>query len=400
MIRKLKIKIVIVIMAILTLTVSGILAAVNIVSRNSNSWRIENRLDRIADNDGKLPREYDNLGTRQGTQSGYLDYFAIQINHFYEVRRIILGRDVIVDEEEILQYANEAFNSDSSRGEIGSYSFLVSSKPYGTLIVFVDAETYQQSNENLMRTTAIIGICSILLFLIISVFLAEWLVKPVKTTFNKQKRFISDASHELKTPLAVISANTDVLGAEIGENKWLGYIRSESSRMSELVNELLILARLDDKGGRQLSMKPLDLTELVLETALPFESTMFERGKHYEVNVQPDVSCVGDESSLKHVLSILIDNAGKYSNENGEISVRLYTRAKKRIIEVYNTGAGVPKDKLTKIFERFYREDEARSRTGGCGLGLSIAKSSIEAHGGRIFAQSEYGKWIRFTVIL
>lgn len=401
MIGKLKIKIIVVIMIILSLTVLGIMASIIIVSQEENQWRIENRLRRIADNDGVLPKEYDSLDAFHDSQSGYIDSFSIQVDRFYEVRKIILSRNILVEQETIIQYANEALSSGRQTGELGSYAFKIRSRPYGMIIVFVDVTPYQESNQSLMRTTVITGLSAILIFLIISIFLAGWLVKPVSTTLEKQKRFISDASHELKTPLAVISTNTDVLEAEIGDNKWLGYIRSESSRMSELVNELLCLARLDDKTGHKLLMSPLDLSAIVLQTALPFESTAFELGKHYSVDVQPNVGYVGDESTIKHVISILIDNAIKYSAEHGEISVRLYTHASKRIIEVYNTGEGVPKDRLSKIFERFHREDEARnSKSGGYGLGLAIAKSSVEAHGGKIFAKSEYGSWIRFTVVL
>lgn len=401
MIRKLKIKIIAVIMVILTLTVFGIMAAINIVSQEENQWVIESRLRRIADNDGILPKEYDSIDAYHDSQSGYIDSFSVQVDHFYDVRKIILSRNIVVEQSTIIAYANEALQTGSQTGEIGSYAFKIKNRPYGMIIVFLDVKTYQESNQNLMRITLFTGVSAILLFLIITIFLAQWLVKPVSTTFEKQKRFISDASHELKTPLAVISTNTDVLEAEIGENKWLGYIRSESNRMSELVNELLCLARLDDKTGHKLMMVPLDLSTIVLETALPFESTAFELGKHYTVEVQPDVKYVGDDSTIKHVISILIDNAVKYSAEHGDISVKLYTQSGKRIIEVYNTGDGVPKERLSKIFERFHREDEARNRkSGGYGLGLAIAKSSVEAHGGRIYAKSEYGSWIRFTVVL
>ena len=171
--------------------------------------------------------------------------------------------------------------------------------------------------------------------------------------------------------------------------------------MSELVSELLSLARLDDKTEKKIVTEEFNLSDVFLQTVLPFESNIFEMGKTLEVDSKPDITYKGDVSSIKHILTILIDNAIKYSDEHGTISVKLYTHGSKRIIEVYNTGKGVPKDKLDKIFERFYREDEARNRQkGGYGLGLSIAKEIVKAHGGKISAQSEYGKWIRFTVVL
>ena len=400
MIKRLRIKIVVVIMVILTLTVFAIMTAINTVSWSSSRNEIETRLYRLADNDGFLPSD-ETIEIFHDSQSGYIDTFSVQITHFYEVRKIVISRNIKVEQSVIIEYANEALNSGKNLGELGSYAFLVRNRPYGKIIVFMDIQPYQQAARNLLLITSLTGIISIVFFFIVSFFLAKWLVKPVKSTLEKQKQFISDASHELKTPLAVISTNTDVLEAEIGENKWLGYIRSESLRMSELVNELLCLARLDDKSGHALNFSDVDLSQLVLQTALPFESVLFEMGKTYNVEVQPDIKVKADESSVKHVLTILIDNAVKYSKENGEISVKLYTHSGKKIIEVYNTGKGVPKEKLSKIFERFYREDEARNRkTGGYGLGLAIAKASVEAHGGKISAKGEYGSWICFTVVL
>ena len=252
-----------------------------------------------------------------------------------------------------------------------------------------------------MITTVIIGGVTVLIFFGLAVSLSFWLVRPVKITLDKQKLFISNASHELKTPIAVIKANADVLEAEIGENKWLSYMKIDSARLGELVDELLELARLDDKSGHKLKFEEFNLSELVLQTALPFESRMFEMGKKYETDIQPNIFYKGDISAIKHILSILIDNALKYSDENGEISVRLYMRSNKKIIEVYNTGIGIPKDKLDKIFERFYRVDEARSsQEGGYGLGLSIAREIVYRHKGSISVQSEYGKWVRFIVVL
>ncbi len=401
MIRKLRIKIVAVITLILTVAVFGIMTAVNVMEREGNKTQIQSELKRIADLDGFLPDDYGSIDPYTDQKSGVNDCFSVQIDYFYNVRKIVLTRDIVVQQDDIIGYAKEALSAGSSYGEIGRYAFCIQNKYYGKIIVFMNIGSFQQAEENLLFSTSVIGLMTILIFFCLSLMLSFWLVRPVKETLDKQKSFISNASHELKTPLAVISANTDVLEAQTGDNKWIGYIRSETTRMNELVNELLCLARLDDKTGHKLVMSEFNLSDTFLQTALPFESKVYEMGKTIEVEAEPDIMYKGDESSIKHVLTILIDNAIKYSYENGKISVRLYVRANKRIIEVYNTGEGVPKDQLNKIFERFYRRDEARSsKSGGYGLGLAIAKASVEAHGGRITAQSEYGKWMKFTVTL
>ena len=404
MIKKLQIKITVILSVILAIVTLGIMTTINIMAQLNAQTQINERLLKIAYNDGKIPREYKDTNLYHENNEGYIDTFSVLVDGAYRLLGIYSGRvgdDSEISQNDYIEYANTAINSNESKGEIGSYAYLIELKHYGKIIVFLDISQYQQVNKNLFFTTLFMGITAIILFTLISFGLSFWLVKPVKENFERQKRFISDASHELKTPLAVISANTDVLESEIGENKWLGYIRSESQRMSELVNELLMLARLDDKSGHKLIMSEINLSDLVLMTALPFESTVFEMGKKFDVDVQPDIQCKGDESALKHILTILIDNAIKYSAEHGEISVKLCQQSNKHIIEVYNTGEGIKPENLSKIFERFFRQDESRnSKTGGYGLGLSIAKSSVEAHGGKISVQSEYGKWVKFTVTL
>lgn len=401
MISKLRAKLIIVITLILTLAVFGIMAAVNVIEHTSNRTQIEAKIRRIADRDGFLPADFSEYDPFGEEQSEFIDCFSLQLDINYAVRRIVLTRDIEVDQDDIVSYANQALSSGQSFGELGHYAYYLQSKYYGMILVFMDIRPYQQAQKNLLFSTSLIGLATIFVFFLLAVILAFWLVRPVKTTFEKQKLFISNASHELKTPLAVISANVDVLETEVGENKWLGYIRSEAVRMSELVNELLCLARLDDKSGHPMVMSEFSLTDSFLQTVLPFESKVFEMGKQLTVEAQPDITYKGDESAIKHILTILLDNAVKYSDEHGVIIAKLYTHNSRKVIEVYNTGEGVPKEDLNKIFERFYRRDEARnSKSGGYGLGLAIAKASIEAHNGRIIAQSDYGHWMKFIVTL
>lgn len=403
MISKLRNKLIVILTLVLSVVTIGIMITINVVSQTNNQIQINERLIKIAYNNGNIPHEYSRKNLFNDNDSGYIDTFSVLIDYAYELIGIVSSRTVFIEQEDYIDYANQALNSGEQSGIIDNYAYLIEFKSYGRIIVFLDINQYQAINQNLLITTITIGFAAIIIFFILSVALAFWLVKPVKKAFDKQKQFISDASHELKTPLAVISANTDVLESEIGENKWLSYIRTESQRMSELVNELLCLARLDDKSGHKVMMTELNLSDLVLSTALPFESNIFEMGKKFDVDVEPDILYKGDESTLKHVMTILIDNAIKYSGEHGEISVKLYQQSNKKIIEVYNTGEGIQPENLTKIFERFFRQDESRSsngKKGGYGLGLAIAKSSVEAYGGKISAQSEYGKWVKFTVVL
>ena len=398
MIKKLQLKIVIIITVLLTVSLIVVMLAVNIMSQVNNNNKIQRSLERLAEGNGvSIMTGFDPY---HSSDDIYSESFAVKIATNGSVE-ITVNQSQNVDKKLLIEYANQAFMSDNDNGYIGNYAYLIKEKAYGVIVVFIDVSTIMQQNRNLAINTLIIGGIAIVLFFALAVGLSFWLVRPVKVTFDKQKLFISNASHELKTPIAVIKANADVLEAEIGDNKWLSYIKNDSARLNELVNELLSLARLEDKSGHRFVFEEFNLSELILQTALPFESRMFELGKKYETDIQPGIMYRGDMSSIKHILTILIDNAIKYSDENGEIKVRLYTRSNKKIIEVFNTGKGIPKDKLDKIFERFYRIDEVRnSESGGYGLGLSIASEIVKRHKGTISVQSEYGKWARFTVSL
>lgn len=400
MIKRLQQKIVLIITVLLTISVFVLLFSINVMSQSQSTMRLHDNLEKIAEQDGLIIEDINRDIIGKKTEAGYL---WIQVDHGGNMINVggnikfesISAQQFVYMKDQVLSY-NKEF------GYIDDIAYLVMEKPlYGAIIVFTSASSEIEQNKTLALTTLIIGLAFVFLFFMLSVALSFWLIKPVRETFDKQKRFISDASHELKTPLAVISANTDVLEAEIGENKWLGYIRSESVRMSELVNELLYLARLDDRSGKKLVMAKFNLSDVVLQTSLPFESRMFEEGKKFEVDAQENITCEGDESAIKHVLTILIDNAIKYSEEKGEIKVELKLHGNKKILSVYNTGIGIKKEKLNKVFERFYREDEARnSSSGGYGLGLAIASEIIAKHHGTIRCESEYGKWVRFIVSL
>ena len=400
MIKRLQIKIVIIVTAILALAVLVIMLLINTLVQYQSTQQLLHRLDTIAASDGRQIRmSTDHFGSNQADNNSFCFYVKIDRNNTL----LELGHNSSADinNDVIVGFAEAALSTGKSSGIMDDYAYLITEKPYGTFIAFSDASSVLQQNNNLIFITSVIGVGAIIIFYIIAVILSFWLVKPVSETFEKQKLFISNASHELKTPLAVISTNADVLEAEIGENKWLSYIKKDASRMNELVSELLSLARLDDKSGHPLVMSDFCISDTVLQTALPFESTMFEAGKQFDVDAEPNLMYHGDESAVRHILSILIDNAIKYSDEKGKISVKLYSRKDKRIIEVYNTGMGIPDEKLSKVFERFYREDEARnSKSGGYGLGLSIAREIVRRHNGTIYAKGHYGSDITFTVIL
>ncbi len=289
---------------------------------------------------------------------------------------------------------------EEQKGIYGNIMYEVQKDGNNTVVVMTDISADLSLMKNLIKISLIIAFCSIVFVYIFSYYLSRWAVKPIKKAFENQRRFISDASHELKTPLSVISANADVLENEIGVNKWLENIKSNTETMSALVFDLLDLAKMDETADEMIYSE-FDLSNVVLSKSLEFECTAFESGKTFEQNITDGIRYKGNEDSIKHLVSILIDNAIKHSDANGIVRVTLQTAGNKKIFQVYNTGNGIKNSEKDKIFNRFYRSDESRSKeTGGYGLGLSIAKAIVDAHKGLITVDGEENKWVSFTVVL
>lgn len=298
------------------------------------------------------------------------------------------------------EYIDQIIADNETIGMTGNMSYCAEKKSNGTLMVLTDRTAEIDMMRKLKRTTLIVGIISIIFLSAAAYFLSGFIVSPLKETFEKQKQFISDASHELKTPLTVISTNADVLEGEIGENKWLNYIQDQADRMNVLVNDLLSLSRLEN-NKRDFITGVFNLSRAVTNAALPFECQAFESQKNFILNIEEDIYLNGSEQHIKQMTGIFIDNALKYSKDGGTVRVSLTKEDNKAVLAVYNTGSGVPEEDVDKLFERFYRSDESRTRsTGGYGLGLAIAKSIIDKHKFKVQVENQEGKSICFVVTM
>ena len=241
-----------------------------------------------------------------------------------------------------------------------------------------------------------LGCAALVLALIF--LLSKKAVKPIAESYEKQRQFITDANHELKTPLTLILANAEIAQDELGKNEWLDDIMSEGQRMTELVNQLVALSRMDEENSK-LNVVQIPFGELVFDTVSEFEALAKGRGKTLSVSIDRSIIYSGDEMLLHRLVGILLDNAVKYCDEGGEIKVNLEKR-RRIILSVENTYTSVGEIELNKLFDRFYRADKARKFTGGYGVGLSMAKSIVEKHKGEITVYKKDKNNIGFKVIL
>lgn len=217
------------------------------------------------------------------------------------------------------------------------------------------------------------------------------IVEPVYETFEKQKQFISDASHELKTPLAVIEANADVLESEIGNSKWLKYIQNETESMDKLINELLLLAKVENVDNIK-NYEKFNLTSQIATSIAMFESLAYDKKINIITNIQNDIYFNGNKQDIEHIISILVDNAIKHSEEEKDVTIELYKEKNSVVLQVKNYGEPIPEEHINKIFDRFYRVDKSRNRNEKrYGLGLAIAKSIVDKYNGKIEVECKNG---------
>ena len=315
-----------------------------------------------------------------------------------------------MDEATLTSIAEAARNDPDGRGRADGWEYKTVPTDGGTGVALLDAASLRREvTETLLLSLAgFAAACG--LFALLAGSLSRTIVRPVEENMQMQKRFVADASHELKTPLTVIDANASVLEQSIGRNRWLDYNKEQSDRMSGLVNELLQLSRREEAGdaGTPQEREIVDAAETIMTAALTFESVAFERGVALETEVPDSLDTCGSRKDLEQLAAILIDNAVKHSGEGGTIrvslarSVRRHGRKEQSVLElrVSNTGEGIPAEALPHIFERFYRADESRThKDNSYGLGLAIAKGLADRNCGSLAAESREGL-TEFTLVL
>ncbi len=325
-------------------------------------------------------------------------YFTVRFDKTDGTVQADIRQIASVTEAEAKAYAQEALRDGSERGWVGDYRYNIYNTDKETAIVFVSGIDAKDNNRSFMLgTLSVFALCSIMIIILI-VFISKRAVKPVQEGYEKQKQFVTNANHELKTPLTLIRTNLDILESEVGENEWLSDIRDETLMMSELVNRMVLLARMDEEGTR-LQMKEFHLTDAVADTASAFVPAMERSGKTLSLQLCEDIRYTGDEASIRQLVSILMDNALKYCDGGGTVRVCL-SGDKHPTLTVENSYAAVGHIELDRLFDRFYRADKARTYGTGFGIGLSMAKAIAEKHHGTITAYQVDDNHIGFKIKL
>lgn len=434
MIKKLERKIQWTIFLILMVTAIGVFFTINITNYQSLVMQERTYLQKLGTNMKKAPVEpLLQMPSADASASGpaiseakpvensnmfhgYYHSYIVQISSEGTVSVSIDENSVICTEDEIAALAEEILSSGAREGMQGKLRFLVKTLPDKKEVVFLESQALSRSLVSFLRSSFLcLGL--MILFFLAARTLSRRIVRPVEEAFTRQKQFISDASHELKTPVTVINANIDLLRTEIGENKWMDYIESEGQRMTALITSLLTLSRVSSDTAPEEAAAhfcEFDLSSALLGTALSFESLAFEHGISYEVDIEENLRCTGSETEICQLAAILLDNAMKYASQNGCVQISLKSCGQTEghslsfshhprhtaLLTVSNSGPEIPREEQEKIFDRFYRTDKSRNRaSGGFGLGLAIARSIAEKHGGEISVSCHDGL-TAFTVKL
>ena len=324
-------------------------------------------------------------------------FFTVKLNTDGTVTATNTAKVVAVDDALAQKYAKEVFEGKKDSGYLSTYRFMRSNSGDGVICVFIDANRELESVRSFVLSSVFITIMGILMVFILVVLLSEVALKPIIESYEKQKRFITDAGHEMKTPLTVISANTEIIEMESGDSQWTSGIKNQVSKLAALTEKLVILSKMEE--GVKLEVNEFSLSEALFDTCDQYKSIAMSGGIDFEVTIAESVTMMGNEGEIRRCVSLLLDNAFRYVNKGGQVELKAQKMANGVEIRLSNTTDGVQKGSLDRWFDRFYRTDLSRnSSTGGSGIGLSVVKAIVHAHGGSVKAVSQDGVKVEFTI--
>lgn len=405
MIKKLKLKFVLLSMTSLFILLTVMVVTMNVINYNTVISDADNLLNIMAAGGGRFP-DFDqnkenklpaDISPERPRDTGHFSVLLDKKGNFLYAD---LAKTSSVNEKEAQKMAKSVFKNGYARGFEQRFRFCVVEEMGVLRILFLDCGRELDSYNRFKTVSISIAALGFIEVFIIIFFFAGKIIKPIAQSYTKQKQFITDAGHEIKTPLTVINANLDVLEMENGKSECLEDIRMQTTRLTDLTNDLIMLSRMEEAKDT-LKMIEFPLSETVKEAVSPFFTVASREGKQLVCNIQPMISYKGNAKNIIQLVSTLVDNGIKYAKEDTPVFVELIKNQKNIVLSVTNTCANpLTKDQLSHLFDRFYRGDSSRnSDTGGHGIGLSIAKAIVDAHGGKISA-SISNNIFRINVVL
>ena len=419
MIKKLRIKFILAAMTSVAAVLIVILGFINLMNYHSIIKDADTTLQLLADNNGVFPGFDDSflpdrpekepedrelppaLPEGLSPEAPYeTRYFTILADENDNILNTDLNRIAAINNTSAKSYAERILASSRSSGFTGSYRFLVSKRDNTSLLLFLDCSRSLSTFHSFLIASIIISIGGILAVLILVIILSSRIVRPFSEAYEKQRRFITDAGHEIKTPLTIIDADVSVLEMDTGKNEWIEDIQKQTIRLRDLTNDLIYLSKMEENQS-SVPMVDFPISETAEDVLKSFRASAVACSKTLTSNIEPMLDYHGDSKSIQRLFSILLDNALKYSQENGEISFSLHKKGKNLHIQVYNTCEFIDQAQLPHLFDRFYRTDQSRnSETGGHGIGLSIAQAIVTAHKGSISASTADGHSLQINITL
>ena len=402
MIQKLRVKFITASMLSLALVLLVILGGVNAMSYQKVVRDADRILALLSENRGVFPQQTppDDRGGKPGPipvlghgispETPFESrFFSVLLNEKGQVLQSDTGQIAAVDDQSAGEMAQAVWSSGSASGFQGDYRYIRAAEAEGTRFIFVDCGRSLSNFRTTLIASVLVALAGLLAVFLLLLILSKRIVRPVAESYEKQRRFITDAGHELKTPLTIIGADLDLVEPELEGNEWLQDIRCQVRRLTGLTQDLIFLSRMEEETP---PIQPIEfpLSDLTEEMAQSFQGLAKAQGKRLTLSIPPMLSYTGDEKAIRQLLSILLDNALKYTPEEGEVEIALKKEGRMIRLSVSNTIAQpMERELLDRLFDRFYRGDQSRSsQTGGYGLGSSIAKGIVLAHKGKIRAES------------
>ena len=393
MIKKLKFKIICLSMISLFVLLAMLLSTMNLINYRAIANDADQILTVLSENKGRFPerkepKEKKNNKRKLSPEAPYESrYFTVVIDSKVNVTKANTSHIKSVNTQEATEYGKKIYETNKTNGFIDIYRYHKTENGTTTRIIFLDCRKQLDAFNSFLFSSITMSVIGFIIVFIIIFFASGRIIRPIAESYEKQKRFITDAGHEIKTPLTIISANVDILEAENGKSEHIEDIRTQSKRLSDLTNELVYLSKMEEET--KIDFFEVPLSEIIKDTAENFRVLALTGNRNIETSIEPMLSIKGNIKELEEVTGILLENAIKYSPENSIISLNLTKKIKNIELTVANKSVNaIDKESMSKIFDRFYRCDLSRnSETGGYGIGLSIAKAIVQKHSGKIRAE-------------